>query len=118
MNLQELATLAELDLDVITFVLNNAQLGLVRQQQQLFYGQRYSAAHFERGTDFAALGRAFGIRGERALATDFTGDRLAELLREPGPAIIDVCIPGHENVLPMVPPGASNLDMILAPAAC
>jgi acetolactate synthase I/II/III large subunit len=117
MNVQELATLAELGLDVTTFVMNNAQLGLVRQQQQLFYGQRYSAAHFERGTDFAALGRAFGIRAERALASELTRARLAELLRQPGPALIDVCIPGDENVLPMVPPGASNLDMIIAPAA-
>jgi acetolactate synthase-1/2/3 large subunit len=116
MNVQELATLAELGLDVTTFVMNNAQLGLVRQQQQLFYGQRYSAAHFERGTDFAALAQAFGVRGERAVAAELTRERLAALLREPGPALIDVRIPGDENVLPMVPPGASNLEMIIAPA--
>jgi acetolactate synthase-1/2/3 large subunit len=115
MNLQELATLAELGLDVKTFVLNNAQLGLVRQQQQLFYGQRYSAAHFERGTDFAAVGRAFGLRGERAHADELTRERLRELLDTPGPAVIDVLVPGDENVLPMVPPGAGNLEMILPP---
>jgi acetolactate synthase-1/2/3 large subunit len=97
-------------------VMNNAQLGLVRQQQQLFYGQRYSAAHFERGTDFAALGRAFGVRGHRAHAEELSGPRLRELLDTPGPALIDVLVPGDENVLPMVPPGAANLDMILPPA--
>src|SRR5690606_25496006 len=113
MNLQELATLAELGLEVTTFVMNNAQLGLVRQQQQLFYGRRYSAAHFERGTDFAALGRAFGVRGERARAEELTRERLRELLDAPGPALIDVLVPGDENVLPMVPPGAANLEMIL-----
>jgi acetolactate synthase I/II/III large subunit len=91
---------------------------LVRQQQELFYGRRYSAAHFERGTDFAALARAFGIRGVRARAPELTHERLAELLGQPGPVLIDVCIPGDENVLPMVPPGASNLEMILAPPAC
>lgn len=116
MNVQELATLAELGLDVTTFVMNNAQLGLVRQQQQLFYGQRYSAAHFERGTDFAALGRAFGVRGERARAAELSRAHLRELLDTPGPALIDVLVPGDENVLPMVPPGAANLDMILPPA--
>jgi acetolactate synthase-1/2/3 large subunit len=116
MNVQELATLAELGLDVTTFVMNNAQLGLVRQQQQLFYGQRYSAAHFARGTDFAALGRAFGVRGERARAEELSCARLRELLATPGPALIDVLVPGDENVLPMVPPGAANLDMILPPA--
>jgi len=116
MNVQELATLAELGLDVTTFVMNNAQLGLVRQQQQLFYGRRYSAAHFERGTDFAALGRAFGVRGERFRAEELGPERLRELLDTPGPALIDVLVPGDENVLPMVPPGAANLEMILPPA--
>jgi acetolactate synthase-1/2/3 large subunit len=118
MNLQELATLAELGLNVTTFVMNNAQLGLVRQQQQLFYGRRYSAAHFQRGSDFAALARGFGVRGESATAEELTSDALRQLLTEPGPLVVDVRIPGTENVLPMVPPGASNLDMILSPAAC
>jgi acetolactate synthase-1/2/3 large subunit len=118
MNLQELATLAELELDVTTFVMNNAQLGLVRQQQQLFYGKRYSAAHFERVSNFAALGRAFGLRGESACASDLTRERLRELLAEPGPLVVDVRVPGTENVLPMVPPGGSNLDMIEETMVC
>jgi acetolactate synthase-1/2/3 large subunit len=118
MNLQELATLAELGLDVTTFVMNNEQLGLVRQQQQLFYGRRFSAAHFQRGSDFAALGRAFGLRGENARAEDLSRERLRELLAEPGPLVVDVRVPGTENVLPMVPPGGSNLDMIIEAMAC
>ncbi len=113
MNLQELATLAELDLDVTAFVLNNAQLGLVRQQQQLFYGQRYSAAHFEVASDFAALGRAFGIRSLGASASELTAERVREILAQRGPCVVDVRVSGHDNVLPMVPPGGSNLDMIL-----
>lgn len=118
MNLQELATLSELGLDVTTFVMNNAQLGMVRQQQQLFYGRRYSAAHFERGSDFAALGRAFGVAGDSAGAAELTRERLRELLASPGPRVVDVRVPGTENVLPMVPPGASNLDMIIDARAC
>jgi len=116
MNVQELATLSELGLNVTTFVMNNAQLGLVRQQQQLFYGQRYSAAFFERGTDFAAVARGFGVRGESASADELDLPRLRELLCAPGPLVVDVSVPGGENVLPMVPPGGSNLDMILPPA--
>ena len=77
--------------------------------------QRYSAAHFTQGTDFAALARAFGLRGERVRAEDLDRDQLRQLLDSPGPALIDVLVPGDENVLPMVPPGAANLDMILAP---
>ena len=113
MNVQELATLSELGLDVTTFVMNNAQLGLVRQQQQLFYGRRYSAAHFERRTDLAAVARAFGVRGESADAAELDLPRLQALLSSPGPLVVDVRVPGGENVLPMVPPGGSNLDMIL-----
>jgi acetolactate synthase-1/2/3 large subunit len=115
MNVQELATLSELGLDVTTFVMNNAQLGLVRQQQQLFYGQRYSAAHFQRSTDFAAVARGFGVRGESAGAQELGEPQLRELLAAPGPLVVDVRLPGDENVLPMVPPGGSNLDMILPP---
>jgi len=114
MNLQELATLAELGSNVLVLVLNNAQLGLVRQQQQLFYGQRFSASHFEQATDFAAVARAFGIRAHALDAADVTRERLAAWLAEAGPCLIDVRIAGDENVLPMVPPGASNLEMILA----
>ena len=114
MNLQELATLAELGSNVSVLVLNNGQLGLVRQQQQLFYGQRFSASHFLQGTDFAAVARAFGIRSHSVDAADVTRERLGAWLAEAGPCLIDVRIGGDENVLPMVPPGASNLEMILA----
>jgi acetolactate synthase-1/2/3 large subunit len=114
MNLQELATLAELGSNVVVLVLNNGQLGLVRQQQQLFYGQRFSASHFLQGTNFAAVARAFGIRSHSVDAADVTRERLGAWLAEAGPCLIDVRIAGDENVLPMVPPGASNLEMILA----
>lgn len=113
MNLQELATLAELGLDVKVLVLNNGQLGLVRQQQQLFYGRRFSAAHFEQRSDFAALAEAFGIRGERAAAHELSSARLTRWLASSGPMLLDAQIDGDQNVLPMVPPGASNLEMIL-----
>src|SRR5262249_59554662 len=61
MNVQELATLAEEELDVKIVLLNNAHLGLVRQQQELFYGGRYHASRFQAEPDFAAIARAFGI---------------------------------------------------------
>lgn len=115
MNLQELATLAELDLPVAIVVLNNAHLGLVRQQQELFYGQRYSASRFATTPDFAAIARGFGLRGVRL---DPTGDPLAEFaaaLAEPGPCLIDVPIEDAANVYPMVPPGAANHQTITAP---
>ena len=63
MNLQELATAAEEQVDVKVVLLNNAHLGLVRQQQELFYGRRFHGSRFEAQPDFAALARAFGITG-------------------------------------------------------
>ncbi len=115
MNIQELATLAELDLPVAVLVFNNSQLGLVRQQQELFYGRRYEAAHFASVPDFAALARAFGLRG---LRLDPDRDPLGELaaaLAAPGPCVIDIPIHAGANVYPMVPPGAANRHMIAEP---
>jgi acetolactate synthase I/II/III large subunit len=116
MNIQELATLAELDLPVAVLLFNNGHLGLVRQQQELFYHQRYEASRFHAPPDFAALARAFGVRGIRL---DPEGDPLAQLSRAlaaPGPVVIDVPIRETENVLPMVPPGAANHQTIGAHA--
>ena len=64
MNVQELATLAELRLDVSVILFDNGHLGLVRQQQELFYGKRYSASRFDRRLDFATIARGFGLEAE------------------------------------------------------
>jgi acetolactate synthase-1/2/3 large subunit len=113
MNIQELATLAELELPVAIVLFNNAHLGLVRQQQELFYRQRYAASRFDAQPDFAAIARAFGIRGVRIDAT--SEDPLAEIsaaLAVSGPCLIDVPIHESANVFPMVPPGAANHQTI------
>ncbi len=93
--------------------MNNAHLGLVRQQQQLFYGGRYHASRFEGRTDFVAIARGFGIR---AIDMESTADPirvLSDALRESGPCLINVRIASDENVYPMVPPGSANRDMIV-----
>jgi acetolactate synthase-1/2/3 large subunit len=115
MNIQELATLAELDLPVAIILFNNAHLGLVRQQQELFYGQRYTASQFSHAPDFAAVARAFGVRGVRLNPETDPLDQLAAALAEPGPCLIDVPIHDQINVYPMVPPGAANHQTIIAP---
>lgn len=112
MNVQELATLAELDLDVTVIILNNGRLGMVRQQQELFYKKRYEASIFDRQPDFVALARAFGLRAvELAGATDIPG-ALKEALSQRGPCLINLPIDPAENVYPIVPPGAANVDML------
>jgi acetolactate synthase-1/2/3 large subunit len=116
MNIQELATLAELDLPVAVLVCNNAHLGLVRQQQQLFYGGRYSASSLGAGPDFAALARAFGIRGVRLNPDGDPHRQLADALAKSGACLIDIPVQPTANVFPMVPPGAANRNMIAEPA--
>ena len=114
MNLQELATAAEERVNVKIILLNNGHLGLVRQQQQLFYGGRYQASRFHSEPDFAALARAFGIAATRLGDASDPRDELAAALASPGPCLVDVPIAREQNVYPMVPPGAANRDMLIA----
>jgi acetolactate synthase-1/2/3 large subunit len=113
MNIQELATLAELALPVTILVMNNNHLGLVRQQQELFYGENYIASRFDVDLDFAAIGRKFGIKGYRTGRGRSVRKVLAAALSGPGPSIVDILIGHGENVLPIVPPGSANRDMII-----
>ena len=108
MNIQELATLAELNLDVTILIMNNQHLGLVRQQQELFYQKRYYASKFDATPDFAAIARGFGIRGYN-LADDLDPiEILADVLSQSGPNLVNVPVHHAENVLPMVPPGQTQ----------
>ena len=112
MNIQELATLADLSLNVSVLIMNNQHLGLVRQQQELFFGGNYIASRFPRRLDFAAIGREFGLEGVNLeTETDRTG-ALRRMIGKGGPSIIDIPIRFAENVYPMVPPGAPNRGMM------
>jgi acetolactate synthase-1/2/3 large subunit len=111
MNIQELATIAENNLDIKICVFNNGHLGLVRQQQELFYGKRYVASRFHAQPDFAAIARGFGIPGSR-IAMPRDEGALARALSVKGPVLLDIAVPETENVYPMVPPGKSNIESI------
>src|SRR5581483_7516362 len=112
MNLQELATAAEERVYVKVVLMNNAHLGLVRQQQQLFYGGRYHASRFRAEPDFAAIARGFGVRGVDLGRARDARATLARAFAERGPCLVNVPIAAEENVYPTVPPGAANRDMI------
>jgi len=115
MNIQELGTAAEEGVNVKVILLNNGHLGLVRQQQELFYGARYHASRFHTEPDFAMLARGFGLAAYDLAATETPVTALARAMREPGPCLINVPIAAEANVYPMVPPGAANRDMIDLP---
>lgn len=112
MNIQELATLSELDLNVSIVIMNNQHLGLVRQQQELFFDGNYIASRFSKRLDFAAIAREYGIPGVNLGTVNDPLRVLKGMLAGSGPCIIDVPIHYAENVFPMVPPGAANRDMI------
>jgi acetolactate synthase-1/2/3 large subunit len=112
LNLQELATLAELQLPVTIIVLDNRHLGLVRQQQTLFYGARLSASAFERQVDFVAVARSFGIDAVRLEPSDADLATLGARLERQGPQLIHIPIDAREMVLPMVPSGMGNHVMV------
>jgi acetolactate synthase I/II/III large subunit len=112
MNVQELATLAELQLNVKIIVLDNAALGLVRQQQELFYSQRLIASQFARPTNFASVAEAFGITGIDLARSSDPYASLRAAFDTAGPTLIRVPINPEHHVLPMVPPGKSNIEAL------
>jgi acetolactate synthase-1/2/3 large subunit len=117
MNLQELATAVEEQVNVKIVLLDNRSLGLVHQQQTLFYGQRIFASRYRAAPDFCTLARGFGMAAVDLDAAAEPAAALAAALCQPGPALIHATIDVAEQVLPMVPPGAANTAMIVRPSA-
>lgn len=112
MNIQELATLADFDFNVTVIVMNNGHLGLVRQQQELFYSENYIASKFPRVSDYAAIARGFGINGYDLAGAEDESELLTKALTEKGPSLVNIPINYKENVFPIVPPGKGNHEMI------
>jgi acetolactate synthase-1/2/3 large subunit len=112
MNIQELATLADTGANVKVVVLDNQCLGLVTQQQRLFFAGRKSASRYARGTDFASLAQAFGVPGVDLEACPDPDAALHEAFHTPGPFLIHARVDREGMVFPMVPPGASNAEML------
>ena len=117
MNIQELGTLTQYGLPVKVVILNNGWQGMVRQWQESFYGERYSNSEMTGGMpDFAALAEAFGVKGVVIRERESLHGDLVAALAHPGPVLIDVKVRRNENCYPMVPPGASNAQMVGLPS--
>ncbi|MCJ2163792.1 MULTISPECIES: acetolactate synthase large subunit [unclassified Pseudodesulfovibrio] len=112
MNIQDLATAMEYDIPIKIILTNNNALGLVRQQQDLFYGKRYTASDYSKSVDFIKIAEGFGIGAYDLGTSNDPARTLAEALAAPGPCLIHVPISPDEPVYPMVPPGAANSEMI------
>ena len=107
MNMNELATAVRHEVPVIEVVINNHVLGMVRQWQDLFYGQRYSATVLNDAVDFVKLAEAMGAEGIRATTQEEFKSAFEKAMNLGRPVVIDCQIDSDDKVWPMVAPGAA-----------
>ena len=113
MNCNELCTAVKEGLPITIVLLNNQVLGMVRQWQTAFFGERYSATILDRGTDFVKLIEAYGGKGFSIHKLSELEKALEERKTIAGPVLLDCHIDKDEKVLPMIPPGKSVAEIIL-----
>jgi acetolactate synthase-1/2/3 large subunit len=112
MNIQELVTAVEENVNIKIILMNNNSLGLVHQQQDLFYDQRVFASDFRAQVDFVTVANGFGMTAYDLRRSTNPIETLAHAIHTDGPCLIHAPIDVNEKVYPMVPPGAANKDMI------
>ena len=112
MNCQELATMADNDIDVKIVIVHNSILGMVGQWQRLFYSHHYSASELKGKTDFVKLAEAMGVEGCRIETREELAEVLPQVLHAKGARLIDVIVPEEADVVPMVP-GGKRLDQMV-----
>ncbi|HEX3034939.1 MAG TPA: biosynthetic-type acetolactate synthase large subunit [Thermodesulfobacteriota bacterium] len=115
MNMQELATAVENNIDLKIIVINNRHHGMVRQWQTMFFNKNYSASYFEVLPDFVKLAESFGAKGLRATRPDELEATLKEGIYSEGVVLMEVVVDYEEMVYPMIAPGGAMNEMILDP---
>ena len=113
MNMNELCTSVTYGLPIITVIMNNNVLGMVRQWQELFFDKRYAYTTLDRKTDYVKLADAFGAKGYRATTIEEFKQAFTKALENDCPSVIECVIDRDEKVLPMIPPGGSFDDIIV-----
>lgn len=114
MNLGELATAVSQDIPVVIVVMNNGVLGMVRQQQTLFYDKHYSNTTLDRRTDFAKVAESFDAKGGHASTAEELKALADEAFGSKSPFVIDCAVDCDELVLPILPTGGTADDIITA----
>lgn len=113
MNIQELMTCVEQNLPVITIILNNNYLGMVRQWQTFFYEERYSSVDLTMQPDFVKLAESFGALGF-SVETKVDFDKaFKNALNSQLPSLLEVKVDRMESVFPMVAAGDAIYNMML-----
>lgn len=114
MNMQELGTIAQYNLPVKIFIMNNEYMGMVRQWQDLSYDGRRSESYSESLPDFVKLAEAYGMKGISVEDPAQLDDAIQEMINHNGPVLMDCRVAKLENCFPMVPAGAAHNEMLLA----
>lgn len=112
MTMQELGTIIQEEIGLKMILLNNHYLGMVRQWQELFFGERYSFTQMK-NPDFAAVARAYGIGSTEVNRREELDDAIADMLKDDKPYLLVVNVETKGMVYPMVPVGASITDILL-----
>nr|YP_010337680.1 acetohydroxyacid synthase large subunit [Sahlingia subintegra]UNJ17265.1 acetohydroxyacid synthase large subunit [Sahlingia subintegra] len=113
MNLQELGTIAQYNLNIKIIVINNHWQGMVRQWQEAFYNGRYSHSNMEKGApNLEVLAKAYNIKSFRITQSSEIDQKMEEIIKHKGPVLADFQVIEEQNCYPMVAPGKSNAEMI------
>ncbi|MDD5929877.1 MAG: biosynthetic-type acetolactate synthase large subunit [Spirochaetales bacterium] len=112
MNIQELATLAEQNLNVTVIVFQNGTLGMVYQQQKFLFEKNYSASVFSKEPDLLSIAQGFGIQAIDGDKDSLWYEKAFAMNKENKPCFVRFMVGSEENVLPFVPGGKANIDSI------
>jgi len=115
MNMQELGTAVENEMDLKIIVLNNRHHGMVRQWQTLFFEGNYSSSRFEVLPDFVKVAKSFGAEGFHISKPDELEEGLKEALSTDGVVLVEIDVDYEEMVYPMLSPGGDMSEMIVQP---
>ena len=115
MTFPELATAVENNIDVKFAILNNNNLGMVKQLQDLSYDSEYTATQYAGNPDFVKIAEAYGITGIRVTDKAEVSSAIQTAINTPGPVIVEFIVRQEENVYPFIPSGQTVNDMIEEP---
>jgi acetolactate synthase-1/2/3 large subunit len=115
--MHELGTILEQDLPIKIMVFNNHVLGMVRQLQYHYVGQRYNGVHFSKTVDFMMLAKAYGAAGYQITNKEEAPEILKEAFNNGRFSIIEIAVDPDDLCLPIVLGGHALDDMVLAPEA-
>jgi len=115
MNIQELSTCKQFHLPIKVILLNNGYLGMVRQWQEFFHGNRYSESYMDALPDFVKLAESYGHVGARVNRPgDVEGALREAFARKDDLVFLYFHTDPTENVFPMVPGGKGLSEIIMA----